>query len=502
MSSTHSKDRAPGVLKRFLRPEFAGSVLRVWVAFALVPAVTWLAWQFHLNLAATSLLQLLVVLAVAVRAGFQQATLVSLLAIFCLNYFFVPPLFSFYIADPQNWIALAVFEVSALIVTRLSTQARLQAARALNREREVERLYGFSRELLLLDRTSAQGAQILSLIQRTFLTEAVVLWDALGARLDRTEGDVVELEFHTRAAYLNDREPPPLDDRTWIRVLRLGVRPSGAIGLRGSDLTPLTVNSLASLIAIGLERGRSFDRESQAQAERKSEQLRTAVLDALAHEYKTPLTSLRAAATGLLEIGGLNSIQTELASLLDSEVGRLNSLTTRLLRMSRLDREDVRLHLEHLDPDELVRSVVGGMQDVLAGRPIHIQGQAGQAFLRADRELAGMALAQFLDNANKYSDPASPISVSISPAPAEILISVRNFGPYIPPEDRERIFERFYRDPLSSHKVAGTGIGLSISRKIADAHRGRVWVTSDQENGNTFTLALPKHGPTHRNETL
>jgi two-component system sensor histidine kinase KdpD len=142
------------------------------------------------------------------------------------------------------------------------------------------------------------------------------------------------------------------------------------------------------------------------------------------------------------------------------------------------------------------------MQDVLAGRPVHIQGQDGQAFVRADRELAGMALAQFLDNAHKYSDPASPISVSILPSPAEILISVRNFGPYIPPEDRERIFERFYRHPVSSLKVAGTGIGLSISRKIADAHRGRVWVTSDQENGNTFTLALPKHGPTPRNEII
>jgi two-component system sensor histidine kinase KdpD len=480
----------------------ARAFLQSGAPLALVPAVTWLAWQLHLNLAAASLLQLLVVLAVAVRAGFQQATLVSLLAIFFLNYFFVPPLFSFYVADPQNWIALGVFEVSALIVSRLSTQARQQAARALSSEREIERLYGFSRELLLLDRSRAQGAQILALIQRTFRMEAVVLWDAFSARMDRTEPAVAELESHTRAAYLKDREPPPLDDRTWIRVLRLGVRPTGAIGLRGADLTPVTVNSLASLIAIALERARSFESESQAQAERKGEQLRTAVLDALAHEYKTPLTSLRAAATGLLEIGGLNSIQVELLSLIDSEVSRLNHLTTRLLRMSRLDREDVKLQLEAVDSDELVRSVVGGMRDVLADRPVHIQSENGQAFVKADRELAGMALAQFLDNAAKYSEPASPISVSISPFAAEILISVRNFGPYIPTEERERIFERFYRNPLASHRVAGTGIGLSISRKIADAHRGRVWVTSDEESGNTFTLALPKHGPTQIKETI
>jgi two-component system sensor histidine kinase KdpD len=328
-----------------------------------------------------------------------------------------------------------------------------------------------------------------------------VLWDALDAKVDATGGDTVALESETRAAYLHDRDPQISDGAThgpthgpiWIRVLRTGVRPIGAIGLRAGEVTSITANALASLIAIALERARAFERESQAEAERKSEQLRTVVLDALAHEYKTPLTSLGTASSGLIAMGKLNPIQLELVSLIDSEVRRLDGLTTRLLQMSRLDRADIRLRPERIDPDELLQTVIGGMQGVLAGHPVRVEGLDSGALIKADRELLSIALTQFLDNAAKYSEPAGLITISISPAPAEVRISVHNVGPFIPPEDRERIFQRFYRSPASTHKAAGTGIGLSISRKVADAHQGRVWVTSDEARGNTFSLALPKY---------
>jgi two-component system sensor histidine kinase KdpD len=266
------------------------------------------------------------------------------------------------------------------------------------------------------------------------------------------------------------------------------------IGLIGEGLSPLTADALASLVAIAMERARSLERESQAEAERKIEELRTAVLDALAHEYKTPLTSLRAAAGGLIEIGHLNPVQLELISLIDSEVSRLDLLTTRLLRMSRLDSAEVRLRPELVDPNELVLTVLANMQDLLAGHEVHIENSDGEAFLNADRELVSMALTQFIDNALKYSDPGRRITVLIAATASEVCLSVNNFGPLIPAEERQRIFQRFYRGLFSSHKPAGTGIGLSISRKVADAHHGRVWVTSEQKSGNTFSLALPRCG--------
>ena len=479
----------------FDRLERFGLLVRSIVAFAVVPAVTWLALQAHLNLTATSLLQLLAVLAIALRVGFWPAAVASLFANLCLNYFFVPPLFSLYIADPQNYIAVGVFEISALIVSRLSTQAQQQAARALHREREVERLYEFSLELLLLTREGTGGGETVALLQRIFTADAVVLLDAFDERVYKAgEDSVGDLELETRAAYSKSSHRPPSNGVTAIHILGSHAESLGAIGLRGGAFTEATANALASLIAIAMERARSLERESEAEAERRAEQLRTTVLDALAHEYKTPLTALRAAATGLIEMGNLNPVQLELISLIDSEVERLNLLTTRLLRMSRLDSGQVRLHPELVNPDELVRKVLSGMEDVLVGHELHIENLDGETLVEVDRELVSMALTQFLDNAAKHSDPASPITVSISATPIEVCLSVHNFGPVIPPEEKGLIFQRFYRGATARPKAMGTGIGLSISRKVAAAHRGRVWVTSAKERGNTFSLALPRQG--------
>jgi two-component system, OmpR family, sensor histidine kinase KdpD len=473
----------------------AGLLVRSGIAFAVVPAVTWLAFEVHLNLTATSLLQLLAVLAIALRVGFWPAALASLFANLSLNYFFVPPLFSLYIADPQNWIAVGVFELSALIVSRLSTQARQEAARAVKHEKEVQRLYEFSLELLLLTSQGTDGREIVSLIERIFNAEAVVLVDAFDERVYTTgRGNLEDLEMAAQAASVDGSEQSSPDGFMLIRVLSAGIERLGVIGLRGTTFTPGTANTLASLISIAMDHARSIEREGHAEAERKAEQLRTTVLDALAHEYKTPLTALRAAASGLLEIGRLDPIQMDLVSLIDSEVGRLNSLTTRLLQMSRLDSAKVRLRPEVVDPNELISKVLASMPEVLAGHELHIENLASEAFVKVDLELVSMALSQLLDNAAKHSDPASPITVSVSATPIEVCLSVHNYGPFIPPDERGLIFQRFYRGLLSKSKGAGTGIGLSISRKVAAAHHGRVWVTSGKERGNTFSLALPRHG--------
>ena len=173
-----------------LRSKYVQKGLRAAAGTTFVLFATWVAYELHLNLAATSLLQLLVVLAVALKVGFWHATVVSVLANFCLDYFFIPPVLTFHIADPQNWVALVVFEISALVVSRLSTEAKLQAVEATTRRGELEQLYEISRQLLLLGREQPLSRQILSLIQKVFLIEAGVLFDALrpGVELLGSEG--------------------------------------------------------------------------------------------------------------------------------------------------------------------------------------------------------------------------------------------------------------------------------------------------------------------------
>jgi two-component system, OmpR family, sensor histidine kinase KdpD len=472
--------------------EYLGAVWQTAAGMALALLCTWVAYLLHLNLAATGFLQLLGVLGVALKAGFWQATIVSIVANLCLNYFFVPPKFSFYVTDPKNWVALIVFEISALVVSRLSTQVRAQAARATSHERELERLYEFSRRLLSLDRQRASGPEILPLIQRVFDVEEAVLFDAVKADLQSIGANASDLEKSTRDAYLAERDSQSEDMKTWIRVLRLGVRPIGAIGLHGDALTAVTANALASLIATALERANSFERETRAEAERQTEQLRTTVLDALAHEYKTPLTAVRTATTGLMEMGHLSPAQSELIALIDSEIERLNEITTHLLQTSRLDRADVRSRPERIDIDELVQVLVSTGKGLMPRREIQVTGLGSGACIRADRELVSMALTQFLDNARKYSAPGSSITVGIELVPGAVRVGVHSVGPPIPREDRERIFERFYRGSNAHHRAAGTGIGLSITKKVAAVHQGRVWVTSEEGNGSTFFLELPR----------
>jgi two-component system sensor histidine kinase KdpD len=244
--------------------------------------------------------------------GFGAATATSLIAVNCLNFFFVPPVLTWRVADPQNWVALATFEMTALCVSRLSARVRGQAQAEALQRRKVEKLYELSRRILLLDRRQIIGPQILSLIEETFRTE-VALFDATPERMYDADSQPRELEQLARRAYFLDRTLE--DGHAQAQVLRLGSKAVGAVAVRGEGAQDgLTIASIASLAAIAIERATSFETESRAEAARHTEQLRTAVLDSLAHAFKTPLTAIRVASTGLIETAHLRSEDMELLS--------------------------------------------------------------------------------------------------------------------------------------------------------------------------------------------
>jgi two-component system sensor histidine kinase KdpD len=288
----------------------------------------------------------------------------------------------------------------------------------------------------------------------------------------------------------------------WSRVLRLGHKGTGAIALRADHLSPIVADAIASIAAIALERSRSLEKETRAEAARQSEQLRTAVLDALAHAFKTPLTTILAASSGLLEAGTLNAQEAELVTLIDDQSVVLNDLTTRLLQTARLEGAEIHLRREECSLGELIDEVVEPFRAQFGTRPARILVPDREVPISGDSHLIITALRQLVDNAIKYSDPGTAITISAAgsgePDDGEILISVHNDGPAIRPEDRERIFDRFYRSPGTEHRAAGTGLGLSITKKIAEAHQGRVW-TASGEKGATFFFALPLNGSLSRN---
>jgi two-component system sensor histidine kinase KdpD len=468
---------------------FAGRAI---AGSATVTLVAYCGTRLHVNFATTGFLHLLIVVLVAMMAGFWEATVTSLAALVCLNYFFVPPVYSFYVADAQNWVALLAFESTALLVSRLSIQLEKQARTAVSERRGMEKLYELSRRTLLMNPQQLPGPQIVAQICDVAHVDAVALFDAVRARVDSAGWVSPELETAARDTYLRDRNEDHPERMTWRRMLRPGTSAIGAIVLRGNNLNPLLADSIASLTAIALERARSFEKQSHAEAARHSEQLRTAVLDALAHAFKTPLTAIRTASSGLLEAGRLDPAQEDLVTLIDEESDKLNALSTRLLQTAKLEASETRLRKEKVLIPQLIDDILTEYSDQLDGHPTRIFVTNQRCATYGDRELLGTAISQLIDNAAKYSTPGSPIAIAVEDREGEILISVHNEGSEVSPEDHQRIFERFYRSPGSNHRASGTGLGLSITKEAVEAHRGRAWVASEKGKGTTFFLSLPR----------
>jgi two-component system sensor histidine kinase KdpD len=454
--------------------------------------LTYFGFAIQINLLTVSLLYLLIVVAVASFFGFRQATFTSIVAVLLLDYFFEPPVLSFEVENPGIFVALATFELTALAISRLHGREMKKAREAAIHLEGMEHLYELSRSTLLLDLRQPPGQQLAVLIERIFNVRAVALFDKRLGRQDKVGEWNTGEEDLARECFLRDASLDDLPTQTSQRVLRTG-NGSGSVGalvVRGK-INPLVVDALAALAAIAIDRHQSVENEDRAEAAKQSEQLRAAVLDALAHELKTPLAAVQTASSGLIELGGLTETQAELVALIDSEAIRLNELCTRMLVTARLDGKQVGLDLEDVNLQDLAFEALTNLTRPLDKNRIKVSLGNPNVTVKADRGLLAMILLQYIDNALKYSAPNSQIEVAARESHSEVLVSVHNVGSTVRIEDRERIFDRFYRASNHTDTVSGTGIGLSVVKKAAEAHHGHAWVISDNRGGTTFFLSLP-----------
>ena len=468
-----------------------GVAIRVVLGIAAALFVTWAAYRLRFNLSSATSIHFFLVTAIALRWGLLEASIISLLSVACLDYFFTQPLFKFYMTDTHDWVALATFESVALLVSRLSNQVSRHAREAETHQLQLQKLYELSQNVLLLDQRRSVDQQLTNLIQVILGVKGVALWNAYDTHLC-TSGACAIRDEEVRSTYFTERsEDDPLSG-TSRRVLRSGTRAIGSLAICGHSLDEASLNATASLAAVAIERARSFSAESSSEAARQSEQLRSAVLDGLAHAFKTPLTTIRSSSSGLLEMGTLSGAEKRLVTLIDQHAGHLNDLTTRLLRTARIDNTELKLNREQINLTQLIESSIEASVQELGGHPISLQSTSQPNMVWADRQLLEMALSQLLDNAAKYGGFGSAINVDIREQQTETVISIRNEGSFIPPGETERIFTRFYRSPGSERKASGTGIGLSVVKRITEAHQGRAWVNSGELTGTTFFLTLPR----------
>lgn len=448
--------------------------------------VHWLQWLFPVAV----LLYLLIIVPTALWCGFWQAVIVSFSAVAVQSYFAPHQGGLNAAANPANPITLVAFILTALVISRLSARVTQHARETDSWGGQMEDLYEFTRRTLQMNLHVEPGAQLAELVHEIFALEAVVIFDAdLHETYQAGYWNVDPQELAQNVYYFETSDDDP---ETGIarRVVRLGTVPVGSVVIRG-ETSPLTNNAIASLIAVTFDRYRAFANESRIETERQTEQLRSTVLDSLAHEYKTPLTAIRAASTGLNEMGKLSAGQSELVSLINEQADLLNDLTTRLLTTARLDAGEVTVHAVPVGVASLIDEVVASLSERLASMKVAIDMPDDNLVLCCDRRLMTMLLSQYIDNACKYAIYGTTITIRAIQSKAEVIFSVHSFGPVIPIADRERIFDRYYRSSTSSNRASGTGIGLSVAKRAATIHDGYVWVTSDQDDGNTFYATIP-----------
>jgi two-component system sensor histidine kinase KdpD len=457
------------------------------VIVALTAALAhWSGWLLPVVL----LLYLLVVVPTALLCGFWQAVVVSFSSVVVHAYFTSLRTQLNPAEAPANLVTLFAFVLVALVVSRLSARVTDHAREAESWGGQMHDLYEFTRRTLQMNLHLEPGPQLAELVHETFALQAVVVFDAdLHQCYQAGIWNVDPQELAQNVYYFETSDDDPVNG-VGRRVVRLGTVPVGALVVRG-DTSPLTNNAIASLIAITFDRYRAFANESRIETERRTEQLRATVLDSLAHAYKTPLTAIRAASTGLGEMGKLSPAQAELVALIDEQTSLLNDLTTRLLTTARLDVGEVKIQATPVGVAALIEEVVASLRDRLASMKVVIDIKDDSLVVNCDRQLMVMLLTQYIDNACKYSIYGTAITIRAVHANGEVIFSVHSYGPVIPIADRERIFNRYYRSSTHSNRTAGTGIGLSVAKRVAVIHGGYVWVTSDEVEGTTFFAAIP-----------
>jgi two-component system, OmpR family, sensor histidine kinase KdpD len=431
---------------------------------------------------------LLAILGAATGWGMAEAVLMSLAATLAFNFFFLPPFGTLTIEDPQNWMAFFTFLITALVASHLSASAKRKAMEATRRRQEMERLYRLSRELMLADRGNSAGERISWGVVKVFGVAAVAVFDRQADQVYRVGVfDPMVSDSRLRDVALGSGPYQDAATNTSILPLRSGTELIGSITIQDEFVSETALQAIANLAAIDIERALAADAASRLEAARQNEAMKAMLLDALAHEFKTPLTSIKAAASSLSDENP--AAQRELVTVIEEETDRLDSLVSETIRMARIEAGDLRLHTEPERVGHLIDTALKNLRTLLEDREIVIDVPEDLPAVIADIELAGLALRQLVTNALKYSNPESPITIRARPEENVVRVGVKDSGPGIARQELSRIFEKYYRI-ANNGRIPGTGMGLTIAQDIIKAHGGAMRVDSILGSGSEFSFTL------------
>ena len=478
-------------------------------ALALGAVTSALRWLNVTNAATVSTTYLMVVLLVATTSRLRVAVGTSVAAMLCVNFFFLPPVGTFTIVDPHNWVALAAFLAVSLVASNLSAVARARTEEAEGRRDELARLFDLSRDVLLITDSGEALSTLARAIARRFDLEFVAVamphdgdWRLHAAGQPALEIDQREiasafaaaqttLEFDASSRTYAGHRTIRADGRAVRLVpLRVGTRPIGVLAASGRPVEAGTLDALAGVVAIGLERAQFLEERKAAELTRQSEQLKTTLLASLSHDLRTPLTAIRIASSNLNRDELTAEERREQSDLILTEVERLSRLFQNVLEMARIDAGAIDLEARWTHPSEIVAAAREHVEQALQRHPVTVAFDPDVP-VRLDPRLTATALAHLLENAAQYTPDGSTIEVAARVADETLTIQVCDHGPGIPPAELPRLFERFFRGAAATARVSGTGMGLWIVRGLLAAEQGRVWAENGPDGGAKFTIAVP-----------
>ncbi|HEY8909373.1 MAG TPA: sensor histidine kinase KdpD, partial [Desulfosporosinus sp.] len=486
-------------------PYVASTIMMILVSLVIIPISSLLG---TVNI---SMLFLLPVLISAARWGRFPAVITAIMGVITFDFFFVPPYFSFNVADVRYLISFAIFILVALIIGTLSDRLKQQINYSRQRESRVSALYALSRDIAAVDKLDAVLESIANKVAGTLEGQVVLLLPNENAKL-------VLQKDSGATNFINDSE---LAVASWVftRGQKAGkgtetlgaaaalylplCTEQGAQGVLGISFNESEaqfdserirlLEAFVGLAAMAINRIKLAEQARQALTLVESERLRTALFNSLSHDLRTPLSSIIGAVTGLLEDQAFvysPEARNDLLRIILQGAERMNRFVSNLLDMARLESGMLKLKKDWCDLQDIIGVAVNRLGETLTNRPLDINVQPGLSLVQADGILIEQVLINLLDNALKYSRQGSKIVVTTQQRGKQIETAVANQGEGIPDADLSKVFDKFYRlnSPL---QVSGTGLGLAICKGIIEAHGGKIWAKNNKLGGVTITFTLP-----------
>ena len=449
------------------------------------------------------MLYVLAIMAVALRGGRGPSTLAAALSVAAFDFFFIPPYYTFDVADLRHLFTFAMMFAVGLVISTLVLRIRRQERGAVARERRTASLYALARDLgSALDERGAAAATARHVADVFGGAVAVLLPDAAGV-LAVASGDTLERQDLAVARWAYEHEEAAgigADTLPGARVhcvpLRSGPRVLGVLviappGARVADRDQL--DAFARQAALAIERALLVEEAKLVALRARDEEMRSSLLSAVSHDLRTPLASITGAASALRDASTVAdpARRSDLVETIAEEAERLEKLVANLLDMTRLEGGAV-VHREWVPLEEIVGSALVRLEKTLAGHPIHTDLDPALPLIALDPLLAEQLLVNLLENAAKYTPAGTPIEIGARVAANHLELDVCDRGPGLPRGTESRVFEKFFR--AAPGMAPGVGLGLAICRAIAHAHGGSIVAVNREGGGVCFRVKLPLAG--------